>query len=57
MTPSHSQVARAHIDSSSNDRRHCRVPWPPKSRKVMGNSLFGTEEIGSLVSANTKSLD
>lgn len=57
MTPSHSQVARAHIDSSSNDRRHCRVPWPPKSRKVMGNSPFGTEEIGSLVSANTKSLD
>lgn len=47
-------MARAHIDSSSNERRHCRVPWPPKSRKVTGNSPLGMDEIGSLVSANTK---
>lgn len=54
MTSGHSQVARAHTDSSSNDGRHCRVPWPPKSRKVTGNSPLGMDEIGSLVSANTK---
>lgn len=54
MTSGHSQVARAHIDSSSNERRHCRVPWPPKSRKVTGNSPLGMDEIGSLAFSNTK---
>lgn len=47
-------MARAHTDSSSNDRRHWRVPWPPNSRKVTGYSPLGLDEIGSLVSANTK---
>lgn len=47
-------MARAHIDSSSNERRHCRVPWPPKSRKVTGNSPVGMDEIGSLAFSNVK---